>query len=128
MVKLMQDYLKQAYFALVAYFERGEKALAYIQSGKTNRFERMMNRRKAAYHNFRAAEAILADQGIHVHDQDELAKLWVKAKQVDDGIIEVLSEMKLRIQGELGHVNNAKNGISKYRSGKNIRSALIQAV
>jgi len=128
MVNLMQDYLKQAYFALVAYVERGEKALAYLKSGNTNRFESMMNRRKAAYHNFRAAEAILANSGIYVSEQSKLTDLWLKATEVDEGIKEVLSEMKLRIQNELRNVNRAKNGIGKYRSGKNIRSALIQAV
>ena len=79
----MRDYLNQAEKALEVYLRRGELALERIENSDLTEFIDILRNRKAAFHNFRAAEAQVQQAGLDLSDQKKFQDIWLQVREID---------------------------------------------
>lgn len=124
----MRDYYEQARVSLRVYLERSRKLLRDIDQGNLNGLESLLRMKTAAFHNFRAAEAILQSSGIEVGRDPEFLALWQDIAQTDKELDAVLQMLKEEFQEELARSQRVRLNIGKYRSGLQVRSAFEKAI
>jgi len=113
----MQDFARQAKRALAVYLERGRSALKHLEGGRLDEADNILNKRHAAFHNFRAADVLATDLGIDLSGDAEILAIWDEIRKVDREL-----ETSLRAAHEetallYQKLREARQAISKYRSG-----------
>jgi len=124
----MRDYALQARVALNVYLSRGQSALRCMHSKQWPRLERVLRRRAAAFHNFRAADALAQEAGLDVAADSEVAALLAAIFLVDTELAAKMQLAQEDIRSELVKTQAAKAKIGHYRSKFNERNNFIQAV
>ena len=110
----MRDYRHQARTALRVYLDRGRKALEQFEDEDLDGFLKTLGLKAAAFHNFRAADGILASQGINL--DDEFKDIWPEIKQVDARLMDALNMATEFTKDELLKSQRVRKSIGKYRS------------
>ena len=124
----MWDFRQQARRALQVYLERGALALKYFSDERLDRFEVALRRMTAAFHNFKAADAILRANGEDIADDVIVKQLLPEIQRMDSDVQTAVIKLQGKITSELVHFSKVKTNIGKYRSGMKFRSAFAQAV
>jgi hypothetical protein len=114
----MRDYRLQARTALKVYLDRGKHALAQFDAGDLEGFVETLRLKSAAFHNFRAADGILAKAGIQSENDVEMVALWPEIADIDRLLTDAVNAAAKFTSDELKRNQRVRNSIGKYRSRK----------
>lgn len=124
----MRDYGHQTRIALITYLERGESVLAALASDDLDAVAHWMSLRKAAFHNFRAADSIAKKSGYDVIQDDAMAAVVKRLRPINSNIEVQLESCKLRLERQVAKIVRARSAIRKYRSEPNGPEMIEQTV
>lgn len=102
--------------ALKTYLDRGILALKKFEQGDLDSFIAVLKQKSAAFHNFKAADSILAKQGINTDEDPQVARLWPMIREADQKLAEAIIEATKATRDELNRNQRVRTSISKYRS------------
>ncbi len=109
----MDEYSRQAVVAMRVYLERGRLALALMKEQRWDEAERMLNLRKAAYHNYMTADFLA-----HSPEREEtLQDLWRDVVIINDHLMEYMESSRDMLAAELAEMRSKREAIGKYHSG-----------
>ena len=97
----MQDFPRQARVALKVYLDRGREAVINLKSQNFEKVEEILRLRKAAFHNFRAADALAISNGLDVVKEKEIVDLWEQIKEVDTELEGLMTDARDAIQTKI---------------------------
>ncbi len=114
----MRDYPHQAQQALRLYVERSRSALAALQRDDFAGAIKFLRLRKAAFHNFRANDALAAAEGFQIERDAAAQQLAQQAGQVDQLLISTLTSHRDQTAAEVTRMSHLRGKISRYKSGE----------
>jgi hypothetical protein len=124
----MASWPERACTALTVYYERGVRALELIKRDELDEAEAILNMRKAAFHNFRAADHQALQQGYSAEQDAQLKAIWAQVCSVDAVLIEAMIGAKVKMEAELVRISKVKSTLGRFRSGKIAESNLEKPV
>jgi hypothetical protein len=107
----MRDYQHEAAVALGVYLRRGREVLASMRRGELEAVQRTMLWRNAAFHNFRALDALAEGQSA------ELKSLLTEIQAIDDEIAREFDALRDNVEKSLGRLRRSRAKLSRYQSG-----------
>ena len=113
----MQDFARQAATALVVYLERGRKALECLNAGRTEEATGILAKRNAAFHNFRARDALALAEGQDLNLSPEVQGVWQEIKALDLELKSAVQQAHAETGRLYQRVREARQKIGRYRSG-----------
>ena len=122
------ELLDQAEHALRVYLDRSRQVCARLERGDMDGVMLQLRRKVAAFHNFRALDAMLISRGLELSTRESGREMWTELQQVDRDLNLRLEGLKSELSEELMRSRRARVGISKYHSGKQLRSAIQQGI
>lgn len=102
---------------LEVYLERGLAALAALREDRLDDAVHALSLRAAAFHNFRAADALALTAGYDSAKDPEIQTLWIKIREIDEALAPELARAQDETRREALRVKEARQKISGYRSG-----------
>ena len=113
----MTDLTDKVRVALEVYLQRGVDALAALQSQGAEEFFEIMTRRDAAYHNFRALDALAAHQGVDVATDERVKRLWAEIDRVNRTLGGRMTELQSELGERLARLRTGQARTKAYHSG-----------
>lgn len=124
----MASWSERACTALTVYYERGVRALECLRRGELEEAEVLLNMRKAAFHNFRAADHLAIKEGYTPEQEAQLKGIWAQICRVDSHLFESMTDAKGKMEAELVRLAKVKATLSRFRSGQMVESKLEKPV
>jgi hypothetical protein len=124
----MQDFRRQATVALEVYLQRGLTALENLDLRNYEAFDAAIQRRVAAFHNFRAADELAKRTGFDISRDEFSRDVWKRIAEVDRRIEAAILSLKAKLERDATVLRNARSKISKYRSSTNQDSEFQQII
>jgi hypothetical protein len=112
----MRDFTRQAKIAFSCYLDRGERALLALQTGDIAAAEALLAARKAAFHNFMAADAIVQKRGENIALDAEMLRVAGEVVRVNRALAQEIASAMARLRHESRAVGKARMLIGRYRS------------
>lgn len=115
----MRDFAQQAVIALTAYLERGEAALNLLSEKRYDEAMEVLQKRTAAFHNFRVADSLAKSESPDgIEPVEELLRsLWNKIELVNNKLKEALENARGETLTDLTKISQSRQKLSRYRSG-----------
>jgi len=113
----MQDLNAKVLAALEVYLKRGYEALTVLESRGPEEFFAVMRLREAAFHNFRALDAVAIQGGFDMQARPEARRLWNEIDQVNRTLMGVMTEAQQALGEKLAHLRASRVQGQAYRSG-----------
>jgi hypothetical protein len=114
----MSDWAARLSSVLNVYLERTNAAIALVRKGDFDLLGDMMRMRSAAFHNFRALDAIAVGMGYNINEDKKMKNLMNQIDQLNEQLETELDEAKEKLKSSLVKVSSNKEVISSYRSSK----------
>jgi len=111
------DWKAKAKRALGVYLERGQAALLHLEGGRASDADALLQRRSAAFHNFRAVDALALKEGDDLKSDPEALALWNEIRIVDKALAAALAAARDETANLYLKVREARGKIGKFRSG-----------
>ena len=124
----MATWSERACTALTVYYERGVRALECFKREEWDEAEALLNMRKAAFHNFRAADHLALKSGYTVEQDAQLKVIWAQISRVDSELLTAMSEAREKMEAELIRLSKVKATLGRFRSGQVQESKLEKPV
>jgi hypothetical protein len=121
----MRDFVNQTKAALSFYVKRGKNAIIAIEADNFEEFERFCKLRKAAYHNFLAADAAALKRGYDVKADVEMLDVIEDMLYVNTELARVMAEKRAALEGQLKKTIKVRSGIGSYKSEDRDQSGTI---
>jgi hypothetical protein len=103
--------------ALRVYLERGEQALTALESGDIEEFFAQLDKRRAAFHNFRAIDHLARTANVDLAQEPGVKQLWEHIQAVNSRISSVSTEAVLKMEDQVSRLVNGRTVSLKYGSG-----------
>lgn len=113
----MQDFARQAEEALSVYLARGEAALASLKGGNFDEASELLRKRNAAFHNFRAQDALALKVGQDLSLTAAAQRIWQDIRTVELALLELMSIEREKAGTLHQRLREARQKISRYHSG-----------
>lgn len=113
----MQDFARQAKEALAVYLERGKAALACMNDGKIDEAMELLKKRNAAFHNFRAQDALALKDGKDLSLSEDAQHLWQEITKIEKSLNALVASEKEKAGILHQKIREARQKISRYHSG-----------
>lgn len=123
----MRDYRRQAKESLKVYLQRGEKALQLIQAGMIDEANIVLRWRNAAFHNYRAAEALL-EQANADATTSYLMDMWQEIAEQNAKLEPMLANHLEQARQQLQATQTKRKAIAHFRSGQTATHMLREEV
>ena len=114
----MDKYFKQFETALEIYQSRGEQVISALKLGDWDQCVEALRLRKAAFLNYKTAEALTSANISKFYQSNHGEDLWKKLTIQESTIIKLLEELRLNYQQQIKKLSHEKTTISRYRSKK----------
>jgi plasmid stability protein len=114
----MRDTVGQAKKALAVYLARGRAALAKLRAGQYDEATEVLRRRGAAFHNFRAVDALALTEGRDITADPAAQALWQEIRVVDVELRDELQEAHAKTAALYQKIRETRAKIAAYRSGR----------
>ena len=114
----MGDWAARLSSVLNVYLERTNAAIDLVRKEDFDLLGDLMRMRSAAFHNFRALDAIAVGMGYNLNKDKKMKDLMSKVDQLNEQLETELSEAKKKLKSSLVKVSTNKDVISSYRSSK----------
>jgi hypothetical protein len=124
----MASWPERACTALTVYYERGVRALELINRDEWDEAEAILNMRKAAFHNFRAADYQALQQGYTDEQEAQLKAIWTQICSIDTELMSAMTGAKVKMEAELVRISKVKSTLGRFRSGQVVESNLEKPV
>ena len=124
----MANWPERASTALTVYFERGVRAMEYIRLEQWDDVDAMLSMRKAAFHNFRAADHMALQTGYTPEMEFQLRLIWGKIAAIDVELLDEMEKAQGQMQAELARMAKVKSAIGHFKSGQFQESKLEKTV
>ena len=109
------EYLQRAYMALLVYKQRGEQALACLRDEKpVDEFFRLLRRRDAAFHNFRALDDKAQRLGMDLSQHSSAQDLWHSIAALNDDLAGVMAAAQHRIAVARERLRDGSQALNAY--------------
>jgi hypothetical protein len=102
--------------------------LELIKRNEWEEAEAILNLRKAAFHNFRAADHQALKQGYTAEQDAQLKTIWSQICSVDAELLSAMEGAKVTLEAELVRVSKVKSTLGRFRSGQVLESHLEKPV
>ena len=112
----MGSWPERALRALTVYYERGMKALEELRAERYEEADAVLNLRKAAFHNFRAADHLATQEGYPELIANELVGLWKLIESLDAELMQELCNARDRTEAQLIQLGKVRATLGRYRS------------
>ena len=124
----MATWPERACTALTVYFERGVRALEHIRGGNWDDADAILNMRKAAFHNFRAADHLALKEGYTAEQDAQLKAIWNQISDIDAELMAEMSVAREKMEADLIRLSKVKATLGRFRSGQATESKLEKPV
>ena len=124
----MATWPERACTALTVYYERGVRALEYIRCENWDDADVVLNMRKAAFHNFRAADHLALRDGYTAEQDAQLKVIWKQISVIDAELMAEMSVARGKMEAELIRLSKVKATLGRFRSGQTTESRLEKPV
>jgi hypothetical protein len=104
--------------ALAVYLERGLAALTSLRAGRYDEATEVLRRRGAAFHNFRAVDALALTEGRDITAAPVAQDLWQKIREVDVKLSDELRAAHAKTAALYQKIRETRAKIAAYRSGR----------
>lgn len=124
----MSDICRQAATTLLVYLERGRLALDLLEKGEIDRAEEVLKLRGAAFHNFRALDALAQKAGQDISQAPECLTTWHAIREVEILLTDSLASAHQETGRLYARVKKARQKIGRYRSRAPDSSRFAQTI
>ena len=114
----MSKWPQRACRALTVYLERGLRSLEELRAERYDEADALLNMRKAAFHNFRAADFMAMREGYSDEIVRELQELWRQIEQVDAELMTELVGARDKMEAALAQLAKVKVTLGRYHSNQ----------
>ena len=114
----MANWPERALTALTVYMERGVRALEFIRLEQWDEVDTVLNMRKAAFHNFRAADHMAQMDGQTPENEAKLKQIWVQITKVDRELLDEMVMAQQKMEVEMLRMAKVKTMIGRFKSGQ----------
>jgi len=102
---------------LKIYLERGKLALAALESEEMETFYAMMDKRRVAFHNFRALDHLVRVGGVDLAELSDVQLMWQEIKETNS-LLEEISKHKIgAIEEQTSRLTKGRTISQRYGSG-----------
>ena len=124
----MASWSERACTALTVYYERGARALELICREEWDEADAILNMRKAAFHNFRAADHLALKEGYTAEQEAQLRAIWGQVSSVDAELLSAMIAARGKMEAEIIRLSKVKATLGRFRSGQTSDSKLEKPV
>jgi hypothetical protein len=124
----MASWTERACTALTVYLERGFRALELIRQEAWEEADAMLNMRRAAFHNFRAADHLALKEGYSAEQDVQLREIWTQITSLDDELVKEMKEAQRKMESEMVRLSKVKNALGRYKSGNTVDANIVKSV
>lgn len=117
MNRAKQSSAKKAVVALGVYLERGRLALAAIDRQDINEFLDLLDKRRAAFHNFRALDHLAQAEGVDLALNPEVKLIWQEIVETNSLLQQISGRAVSDMELQTKRLNNGRSVFLKYGSG-----------
>jgi hypothetical protein len=102
--------------------------LEYIRGEKWDDADAILSMRKAAFHNFRAADHLALQSGYTAEQDAQLKAIWKQIAGVDAELMAEMSVARGKMEAELIRLSKVKATLGRFRSGEPTEAKLEKPV
>ncbi len=113
----MRDFAHQAHRALEIYLSRGQQALQSARLGDVDRVNELLAQRRAAFHNFRVADAIAAREERPGNYSASAKALWEEIREIDAELVGEIYQIRDQLAAQVAKVADHRKKMNCYKSG-----------
>lgn len=124
----MATWPERACTALTVYYERGVRALDCIRRDLWDEADSLLSMRKAAFHNFMAADHLAQKDGYSAEQEAQLRMVWNQTVSLDAELTAAMAEARKKMEAEMIRLSKVKATIGRFRSGQVQESNLEKPV
>lgn len=124
----MGSWPERALRALTVYYERGIKALEELREERYDEADAVLNMRKAAFHNFRAADHLATGEGYPERIASEMQGLWKLIETLDADLMQELCKARDRMESQLIQLSKVRSTLGRYRSSESDKTRFEKSV
>jgi hypothetical protein len=114
----MRNYVRQAQTALEVYLNRGAQALEHARAGDIDKLNSLLTKRRAAFHNFRAADSIVSKYKQVGANVETAQDLWKQIRDIDELLIKEIQGIKANLAAQVTKFGDNRRKMNRYKSGK----------
>ena len=112
-----QDLIEKTKNVLKIYLDRGRIALAALEAEDMEMFYEVMNKRRVAFHNFRALDYLVQGKGVDLALHSDVKQLWLEIKETNSLLEEISSQKIGAIEERSSRLNKGRTISQRYGSG-----------
>jgi hypothetical protein len=114
----MRDLARQVRLALTTYLERGRAAIVSLKAGRHDEATEILRLRTAAFHNFRAVDALAVKAGSDLANDPEVIAMWNEIRVVEKELAAELQVAAAKTKELYAKIRETRAKIGRYRSGR----------
>jgi hypothetical protein len=114
----MRDSARHAKTALTVYLERGRSALEALRACRYDEATALLQKRSAAFHNFRAVDALAQAEGEDLAKDAEVLRLWQELRTLEKELAVALETARSRTADLFQKIRAARAAIGAFHSGR----------
>jgi hypothetical protein len=122
----MGTWPERALHILTIYHERGLKALSELEVELYDDADTTLTKRKAAFHNFRAVDHRVRQEGYPEPIWLKLVELWKAIEPVDQALMEALLKAKRNTQVQLAQISKVRAALSRFKGRDGAESSSFE--
>jgi hypothetical protein len=112
-----EDLIEKTKTVLKIYLERGKLALAALESQDMETFYDVMNKRRVAFHNFRALDHKVQFGGVDLALHSDVQQMWLEIRETNS-LLEEISRQKIGvIEEQTSRLTIGRTISQRYGSG-----------
>lgn len=124
----MATWPERACTALTVYYERGLRALDFINRGLWDDAELVLNMRKAAFHNFRSADFLALKEGYTPEQDAQLKAIWGQITSMDGELMAAMVAARDKMEVDMIRLGKVRATLGRFKSGIVVESKLEKPV
>lgn len=112
-----QTSAQKAVQALNVYLERGKLALAAMDKDDTSEFLALLDKRRAAFHNFRALDHLAQSEGVDLAHDPEVKRIWNEIRATNSLLQKISGRAVSDMESQTKRLSIGRSVSQKYGSG-----------
>lgn len=114
----MRDLARQVRSTLTTYLERGRAAVVSLKAGRLDEATEILRLRTAAFHNFRAVDALAMKDGSDLAKDPVVLAMWDEIRAVEKELAVELAVAAQKTKQLYTKIRETRAKIGHYRSGR----------
>jgi len=111
------DLINKTKNVLKIYLERGRVALAALESENIESFYDAMDKRRIAFHNFRALDYLVQSRGVDLAQDNDVKQMWLEIKKTNSLLEEISSQKIGEVEDQSSRLIKGRTISQRYGSG-----------